>query len=1123
MPWGVLAAFEAAAAAAAAAAAEAPAEAKEADSRRGQELQQRQEPQAFELLPLAASVASNSTTGNHSSRRGLGTSRSTGGSLGAVEGEGKGHTTAAPVSADDGIRVEATMPAAQTGAAGSEACVAVDHPVGAAIRTLAFHAQSNSEDNTKAQHRPKSAQLHRPRARVGHTISPFNLPAKAPQQQKQQRQTPTCSREEDKQQKQQKLHATAKPLSGSQENSSGDSNINRSGSRVDCSTDNGSGGSRRKEYSSESDSSHNNYVGSTEVHWARSLVRPIMVGGCCAVAAAAAAAASPDEALHRVIEKTSEVAGDAFLGFTAAEAAASLRQTPFTLLQEAVASAAARRQQPYSLLPDSPPSLPAAAERQRLVATAATTVLDGDWLESYISYLCAAGSSCWLWWRLQLADAPGGPGFAASASTASGVVTPERRVHHAAASVSAERRCSAVAVFGGRKASGDLADNELYLLEVTPLLSLDLPLFVLGDLLSVALSESAQGVTAANAAAEAELGAALCTDATAAVAVTAREGSPTTAACANGASQQLVGDSHSISRGGSNISNPPLLRWRVPLCVGQKPSPRLGHSLVYAEPHLILYGGKDERGRLLNDVWLLDIFDWRRVVRPTAASEVTASGAASGNVESASMPGEATAAAATTGEAALSWVTLDFSSSPLKPPGRFLHSCSVFFTSAGDGSCSIVIGGGWTSVVLPRARLYALHRNAKGRWRHGILPVRVTNAADRRFMHASVCAGSSLLLSGGLQIRLGAAPTAHLCCWMFKLVGHQAWHVGGRVFSYGGLKINEDDSEPLSPVPVHRVVVLDACDLLPASSAEPLLATRHQVQLQLQRRAGAYSAARTQQLPFAGSNDAPAARDAHCFGESGSSRNSSNLGQVSMEQQQPATSVSYSSSDGAKLPQQTSRIGAVPRGSPSEPPLAAATSVTMTAEGASGGSIPPRERAHVDAYSSCSGSKRPCSRPLSFDSSSVSKQETTPQPAAGATAGAALPDVAAGGANGVGNGSAATFEQLQGQGERREGRVLDAVNTGVIHPPSGGIAANALAAAATVSAGASSETCHPSDATVCTPRRYRRMAALQALESFKLLPDPIGATAAGAPTPAPTSPAPAAAAAVTTSSTAEGI
>ncbi|CDI82218.1 hypothetical protein, conserved [Eimeria praecox] len=887
--------------------------------------------------------------------------------------------------------------------------------------------------------------------------------------------------------------AAQPPLEGGSGGGSNSSN----GSGIKSSNSNGKDGRSSKDSNgsgniSKSCNSSNNGSndGNTEVHWARSLVRPVLVGGCCAAAAAAAAAAAPYEALHRVIERTSEVVGDAFFGFTAAEAAASLRQTPFPLLQEAAAAALVRRQQQHSLLSRmSSPQLAASMEKREIIATATTGVLDRDWLESYIDLLCTAGSSCWLWWRLQLDAAPGGPGVDAAAATPSGVVTPEQRVHHAAASVSAERQCSAVAVFGGRNASGALADNEVYLLEVTPLLALDLPLYILGDLLSLALSESAREATTAAAAPasanEAEVGAALST------AVSPNAGTPMASPCAYRASPQLARRIYS-SRSNNN-SNPPLLRWRVPLCVGQKPSPRLGHSLVYAEPHLILYGGKDEGGRLLSDVWLLDIFDWRRVAGPDTEA---ATGTASGNLDPPSVSGEAGAKAAASRQVALSWVSLDFSSSPLKPPGRFLHSCSVFFTSTNDGACSIVCLGDASAAVL-RAAAAAGHY---GDWRrldfcdastHSSLcssqkfkgaleacpslwqPQRKqvssqyelrTPQIDDLCMVASVCAGSSLLLLGGLQIRLGAAP----------------------VF-----------------------VVLDP-ELLPTSSAEPLLATRYHTQLQLRLRAGAAAAARTQHVLFRGSGDAAAAGDTDSIWAVNSG-SSSSVELRSMEQLRQETDASYGSNSGAH-PRQTVPIDSASGGLPLESTVATAARGAARAAAFSGGIATvnsSRERSPVDASSLCSVSKRPCSRPWSFDSSSLSKQEPASETIVGEAAAAASSGVALRAAKDIGDACVpASSGQVQGQGENQEGSEGGMAARGAYYPSEGSTAAYTRAAEAAVLA-ASSEMCHPSDAAACTPRRFRRMAALQALESFKQLPDTLGAASGGVSGQASTDPAPA--------------
>ena len=71
------------------------------------------------------------------------------------------------------------------------------------------------------------------------------------------------------------------------------------------------------------------------LHWLQSTIRlgrglALILSLCYRMWTCAAAAAG-----------TREIAGDAFLGFTAAEAAASLRQTPFPVLQQAAAEAGA--------------------------------------------------------------------------------------------------------------------------------------------------------------------------------------------------------------------------------------------------------------------------------------------------------------------------------------------------------------------------------------------------------------------------------------------------------------------------------------------------------------------------------------------------------------------------------------------------------------------------------------------------------------------------------------------------------------------------------------------------------------------------------------------------------------
>ncbi|CDJ62826.1 hypothetical protein, conserved [Eimeria necatrix] len=956
------------------------------------------------------------------------------------------------------------------------------------------------EQQQQQQQSLSPVRLHHPLPRVGHTICPFNLPAKVTplqmqekqeqQQQKHQARRLRHTWEKREQQRHQQLQATTHS-------------------------------------SVKPDDIYRNKNGSTnavEGLWVRSLVRTVLVGGCSADAATAAAAAEPN--IYKAVESTAVVPGDAFLGFTAAEAAASLRQTPFLLLQQAASAAAARKQQQAMTFP--PTGLPfSAAEAEERRGTAAGEALDRDWLETYILRLSSAGSRCWLWWRLQLSDVPGGPGASTDCAGAAVAVTPECRVHHAAASVSAERQCSAVAVFGGRRADGAFADNELYLLEVTALLSLDLPLYILGELLCLALADATRAEGPAAAVETAATGAG--TVPTMPSTEAARHTAITTASTAPSAAATHVDSKEDAGRrsfGSNNCNIPPLLRWRVPLCVGRKPSARLGHSLVYAEPHLILYGGKDERGQLLSDVWLLDIFDWRKAHRPASVgTAAAATAAASVGVSTSTLAGEVSSAGARAIEAtealsiSLCWVCLDLSASPLKPPGRFLHSCSVFFKTTGDGSCCIVVAGGWTSIVLPRARLYALHRDAKGHWRHCLLPVRVTNAADQRFMHASVCAGSSLLLCGGLQIRPSAPPCAvaspivshdalshrslsfpHVN--ISALVGHQAWQVGGWIFCFGGFKVNDDEKGPLNPVPMNRLAFFDACDLLPNNSSEPLLAIRYETHLHLQRRAAAPEVSSRQLRPQASHDPAAAAGDSHSCWDADSS------GSSSTEHHQPAVEACNSNSSSPMFSRQATQTPCTTDKWVSA--AGAATAATGVASGTAAlASHGPVSAEMITAYKD---SKRPCSRPWSFAASSLSEQ---PPPSETARAGVAVSFTSTG--NAAHDTAACPAVSLRAQ-VHGQGRGI----SGMAGPPTGSGNAAMHTAVATVAVSTASNVApQQSEALTCTPRRHRRVAALQALESFKLLPDTSASEPSGAvaPTEVPTVPEAATAAATEAATT----
>lgn len=176
--------------------------------------------------------------------------------------------------------------AAEGGAApGKETSPPGFHPYGgAAPGILTFQLLGDRGNNKVAKHIPKPPQLHHPRPRIGHTISPFNLPTRGshqqPQhQQKQQRKT-SCIRGHVEEQSQQQNITAHPPLAFHSSSGVGS----------------GPGFNRR---------STNRC--SAEKCWAQCLVRPVMIGGTCATAAAAAAGAAPNELLHRIIESELQI------------------------------------------------------------------------------------------------------------------------------------------------------------------------------------------------------------------------------------------------------------------------------------------------------------------------------------------------------------------------------------------------------------------------------------------------------------------------------------------------------------------------------------------------------------------------------------------------------------------------------------------------------------------------------------------------------------------------------------------------------------------------------------------------------------------------------------------------
>ncbi|KEP64878.1 UNVERIFIED_CONTAM: hypothetical protein HHA_203480 [Hammondia hammondi] len=401
-------------------------------------------------------------------------------------------------------------------------------------------------------------------------------------------------------------------------------------------------------------------------------------------------------------------------------------------------------------------------------------------------------------------EAPEGGGEARRGSRKAGL--PGGRFFHACAGVTVGEDGAAVALFGGKREGGELADNQLYLLDVSEVLC---PLVAPCGLPGA--SSARDSASSTSCPPSSSLSSCLP--------------SPSCPVCAGRSLPYDESRCCSSCLSSVSVALSEELRWAAPDFVGTLPSPRYGHSLVYAEPHLILFGGVDGDGRLLGDTWIVNLFP------------------------------PATVAASPVSPPRLFWVRLDFpspslpSSPSLQPLPRCFHqACCLRLASGAEsredvfadrseergvssvaeqrkaGPISMVLAGGFTQQILPRPRLYVLRSNAeRTHWSWAIAPVRVKSSFDQRYLHAAVTVESTLFLLGGLRTGDRESSLASLVTYStltrrslaFPHVllaeagsqaqqfapgtfGLQAWEVAGEIFAVGGLRVGGDASTAFS-------------------------------------------------------------------------------------------------------------------------------------------------------------------------------------------------------------------------------------------------------------------------------------------------------------------------------------
>lgn len=195
-----------------------------------------------------------------------------------------------------------------------------------------------------------------------------------------------------------------------------------------------------------------------------------------------------------------------------------------------------------------------------------------------------------------------------------------------------------------------------------------------------------------------------------------------------------------------------LAQWMIVPVVGITPGRRYGHTLVYAKPSLLIFGGNNGNDTV-NDVWCL-------------------------NVE----------------KAPFTWVKLEVSGE--LPPARTYHSAAYCTTGSATGM--MVIYGGRASDQAPLSDAWGLRKHRDGRWDWVVAPYKQnTEPPLKRYQHSGVFIGALMFIVGGrtthtadqtgLEIYDTETSEWHKfsCLRRFR---HACWAIGSTLYVFGGFE-----------------------------------------------------------------------------------------------------------------------------------------------------------------------------------------------------------------------------------------------------------------------------------------------------------------------------------------------
>ena len=215
-----------------------------------------------------------------------------------------------------------------------------------------------------------------------------------------------------------------------------------------------------------------------------------------------------------------------------------------------------------------------------------------------------------------------------------------------------------------------------------------------------------------------------------------------------------------------------LAQWMVVPVVGRTPGRRYGHTLVYAKPNLLVFGGNNS-SETVNDVWCL-------------------------NVE----------------KAPFCWAKLEIAGE--LPPARTYHSAALCTFGSAQGM--MVIFGGRSGTQAPLADTWGLRKHRDGRWDWVVAPYKQhTEPPLPRYQHGGEFVASLMLIVGGRttngteQSGLEIYDTETSEWHKFPTIRrfrHAEWVIGSVLFIYGGFEADNPN------LPTDTILRFDLLELL---------------------------------------------------------------------------------------------------------------------------------------------------------------------------------------------------------------------------------------------------------------------------------------------------------------------